>query len=49
MPALLRIVILVSCIAIGAVLVRHITEALQGIPPARQTVSGQPDATLSER
>jgi hypothetical protein len=35
-PFLLRIVLVVTCVGIGSVVVRHITLALQGQPVPRQ-------------
>ncbi len=40
MPMLLRIIVLVACVSIGAVLVRHITDALRGLPVSRQVAAG---------
>ena len=34
-PMMLRIVLMVGSIGIGSVVVRHITEALQGLPVPR--------------
>ena len=41
MPMVLRVVLLVAGIGIGAVVVRHVTDALQGIPVARRVAASE--------